>query len=81
MCLAVPMKVLEVDGDMGLVEIGGIRKKADLSMVNPVKPGDFVIVHAGFAISVWNEEEARRSLELLHEMSRLVGERDEAQKK
>lgn len=76
MCLATPMKVIEVQGDTGVVEIGGVQRKADLSLVNPVNVGDYVIVHAGFALSVWNEEEAQKTLELLGEMSRLVGEQD-----
>jgi hydrogenase expression/formation protein HypC len=68
MCLAIPMKVLEVNGDTGIVEVGGVRRTADLSLVKPVQVGQFVVVHAGFAISLLDEEEAARTLELINEL-------------
>ena len=73
MCLAIPMKVLEVqnlehDRATGMVEVGGLRREVDLSLVRGVKPGEYVIVHAGFAISVSNEEEAQKTLALFEEI-------------
>ncbi len=76
MCLGIPGKVIEVREDHGLmlgrVDFGGVRKEACLSYLPEVKPGDYVIVHVGFAISQVDEDEALRTLELLSQMGDLV---------
>jgi len=68
MCLAIPMRVLEVSGTTGKVEIGGVRRAIDLSLVGDVKVGQYVVVHAGFALSVADEEEAKKTLALFDEL-------------
>lgn len=72
MCLAIPMKVVEVNDNKGVVETGGIFKAVDISLVSPLSPGDYVIVHAGFAIERMNEAEARKTLDFFDDMVRLV---------
>lgn len=72
MCLAIPMKVVETNGTSGTVEIGGVKRKVDLSLVEKVKIGDYVVVHAGFAISVTDEKEALKTLALFEEISQRV---------
>jgi len=72
------MKVLEVNGTVGQVEIGGVRRAVDLSLVAGVKVGQFVVVHAGFALSVTDEDEAQKTLEIFAEMARRVAEADAA---
>jgi hydrogenase expression/formation protein HypC len=78
MCLAVPGKVLSIDakpGDvlpMAKVSFGGIAKDVCLAYVPEVAVGDYVIVHAGFAISQLNEEEAKEVFESLREMGELM---------
>jgi len=67
MCLAVPMKIVESDGFMATAEMSGVRREVDLTLLPEAGVGDYVIVHAGFAISVLDEEEARQTLELLAE--------------
>ena len=67
MCLAVPVKVIEINGDEGTVEIENVRYTADLRLVEDVKKGDYVIVHAGFAIRKLDEIEAKETLKLLKE--------------
>jgi len=67
MCLAVPMKVIEINGDEGTVEIEKVRYGADLRLVEDLKKGDYVIVHAGFAIKKLDEKEARETLKLMKE--------------
>ena len=63
MCLAIPGKVVEIHEDgSGIVDYGGVRREADLSFVN-AKVGDWVIVHAGFAIEILDEEEAKKTLD------------------
>jgi hydrogenase expression/formation protein HypC len=75
MCLGVPGKVVDVfeeDGiRMGSVDFGGITRKACLEYAPEVELGSWVVIHVGFAISVVDEEEAKRSYELLAEMGNL----------
>jgi hydrogenase expression/formation protein HypC len=68
MCLAIPMKVLELDGQRGVVEMSGARRNIVLAMTPDAKVGDYVIVHAGYALEVMNEEEAMRTLELIRQL-------------
>jgi hydrogenase expression/formation protein HypC len=76
MCLAVPAKVLSTDGAIGKVDFGGSARDVDLTLVD-AKVGDYVIVHAGFAIQVLDEREALDTLEIwkgiLEEGERLEG--------
>ena len=65
MCLAVPARVTSIDGEMATVEIGGVSRAASLMLVSDVVVGDYVIVHAGFAIHKVDPEEAQESLRLL----------------
>lgn len=73
MCLAIPMKVIEVNDNQGIVEAGGIQKIVDFSLLGSVQAGSYVIVHAGFAIQSMNVEEALKTLALFDEMIRLMG--------
>ncbi|BCS55131.1 HypC/HybG/HupF family hydrogenase formation chaperone [Geobacter sp. SVR] len=69
MCLGVPMKVLTINGDDIIAEIDGVRKEASLALLEEkVAVGDYVIVHAGFAISRLNEEYALETLRLMREV-------------
>ena len=76
MCLAVPGKILSVEGDdpflrRGRVDFGGIVKEASLAYVPEAVVGDYVIVHVGFAISRVDEAEAERVFEYLREQDEL----------
>ena len=76
MCLAVPGKILEAT-DLGIsriakVEFGGVTRKVSLDFVPDAQPGDFVLVHVGFAISIIDEEEAQEVFEYLREMGELA---------
>ncbi|MEK6625256.1 MAG: HypC/HybG/HupF family hydrogenase formation chaperone [Bdellovibrionota bacterium] len=64
MCLAIPMKILEIQGTQGSLEVGGVIRSVDLSLVSPVSVGQYVIVHAGFAIAILQEDEAQKTLAL-----------------
>ena len=73
MCLAIPMEVIEVEGEIAKVDSRGMKKEVRLDIVDRIpKVGDFVIVHAGFAIHTMEKEEAKRSLELFDEMAEYV---------
>lgn len=66
MCLAMPAKILSIDGDEAEVDFGGAIRKTNVSMVD-AKVGEYVIIHAGFAIQKVDEEEARETLQLWNE--------------
>jgi len=76
MCLAIPGKILEIDGSnelmrMGRVDFGGVVRDICLTYVPEAGVGDYVIVHTGFAINRLDEESAKESLALLEEMALL----------
>jgi hydrogenase expression/formation protein HypC len=67
LCLAVPTKIIEIKGARAVVEFGGLHKEIGLQLVPDAKLGDFVLVHAGFAIQKLDEQEALETLRLLEE--------------
>ena len=69
MCVAAPMKVVQIDGDNIVAELGGTTKEARLDIIDE-RPelGDYVVIHAGFALHRIDPEEARASLALWKEM-------------
>jgi len=76
MCLGIPGRIIDIRDDgglpMGTVDFAGVRREVCLAYIrDEVEPGDYAIVHVGFAISKVDEEEARRTYELLKEMSQL----------
>jgi hydrogenase expression/formation protein HypC len=76
MCLGIPGRVVEVHDDQGLlmgaVDFGGVRREVCLAyLADQVQPGDYALVHVGFAISRIDEAEAHRTFEALREMSQL----------
>ncbi len=64
MCLEVPGKVLEIKGERAVVDFGGVRREAIISMLDDVKVGDYVLIHVGFAIQKLDIEEAKETLKL-----------------
>jgi hydrogenase expression/formation protein HypC len=77
MCLAVPGRILSIDGDdpllrAGKVDFAGIQKRVNLSYVPEAKAGDYVLVHVGFAISIVDEAEAAQVLGYLKQMGDLA---------
>lgn len=83
MCLAVPGIVVEIDKSlfpvMGKVSFGGVQKSVCLDWIPELAIGDYVIVHAGFAISRLDENEALESLKLFKELEEKLFGQDEAQ--
>ena len=69
MCLSVPARIVTIDGNMADVSVGGALFKAGLHMVENAKVGDYILIHAGFAIQKISEKEALETLELLKEMN------------
>ncbi len=69
MCLAIPMKLERVEGTAGEAEVGGARRTVQLHFLPEAKAGDYVIVHAGFAIERLDEKEAAKTLDLIRRMA------------
>lgn len=68
MCLAIPAKITYLQGTRARVEMGGVEREADVRFLDGLKPGDFVLVHAGFAIEKIDEREAEETLKLLKDI-------------
>ncbi|MEW6019686.1 MAG: HypC/HybG/HupF family hydrogenase formation chaperone [Pseudomonadota bacterium] len=68
MCLAVPAKIVSMEGQMATVEIGGLTKQASLALLPDAGVGDYILIHAGFAISVVDAQEARETIALFRQM-------------
>lgn len=68
MCLSIPVQILSIEGDMAEVSAGGTVFRAGLQMIGNVSPGDYVLLHAGFAIQKISEEEAEETLRILREI-------------
>ncbi len=65
MCLGIPMKIVEIKDRVGVVESMGVRREAILDLLPSAKVGDWVIVHAGYAIQLLDEDSAQETLSLL----------------
>jgi hydrogenase expression/formation protein HypC len=65
MCLAIPARVVALpEPETALIDVGGVRKRVSLALVDGVAPGDYVIVHVGYALTRLDPEEAERTLAL-----------------
>jgi hydrogenase expression/formation protein HypC len=73
MCLAIPAQIISIDGTEAEVKIGGISRKASLWLTPQAKMGDYVLLHAGYAISVVDQAEAEETLELFREIAEKTG--------
>jgi hydrogenase expression/formation protein HypC len=74
MCLAVPALLKSKRDDAGLIELGGVEREISLMLTPEAEVGQYVIVHAGFAINVLDEEEAKVTLALLRELAEAEAE-------
>ena len=73
MCLAIPVKVIEVGAgpgdDWAIVDLGGVKKEVSLALLADVQVGDYVILHVGYALSRLDPEEAEKTLALFAELN------------
>ena len=67
MCLAIPSKITAIENNMADIDVDGVQRKASLLLLEDAKVDDYVIVHAGFAISKLDEAAARETIDLLRE--------------
>jgi hydrogenase expression/formation protein HypC len=74
MCLAIPSKIVEIENNIGTLDVDGVKRKASLLLLEDPKIGEYVIVHAGFAIHKIDESAAMETLKLLREAASKVEE-------
>ncbi len=68
MCVAIPAEVITVEGNKGTVDFGGLLQEINLELVEDVKPGDYVLIHVGFAIEKLSKEDALETLAIFKEL-------------
>jgi hydrogenase expression/formation protein HypC len=71
MCLGIPGKVIEVEGKVAKVELGGLLRDVSLDLCPEVSAGDYVLIHTGFAIQRMDEKDAMETLDLLRQIAEL----------
>jgi hydrogenase expression/formation protein HypC len=71
MCLAVPVKIVSIDGDEAETKIAGVRRLVSIAFTPEARVGDYVLLHTGYAIGVIDEAEAEETLKLLEEIASL----------
>jgi hydrogenase expression/formation protein HypC len=69
MCLSIPVKIISIEGSMAEVSAGGTIFRAGMQMIEDAAPGDYVLLHAGFAIQKISTEEAEETMRLLREIN------------
>jgi hydrogenase expression/formation protein HypC len=74
MCLAIPAEVIKVEGNKGVVDYGGLEQEISLDLVEDVRPGDYVLIHVGFAIEKLSKESALETLAIFKELEELEQE-------
>ena len=75
MCLAIPSKIVKIDDSMGTIDVDGVQRSCSLLLVEDAEVGDWVIVHAGFALHKIDEAAAQASLKILKEAAAFVEEK------
>ena len=73
MCLAIPAKIISIDGTMADVDIAGVTRKASIQLTPEAGVGDFVLLHTGYAISIVSAEEAAETMKVLRELAETMG--------
>ena len=69
MCLSIPAKIVKLDGTTATVDVMGNQRETDVSLVDEPQPGDYVLIHAGFAIEKMSADEAAESLKVWEELA------------
>ena len=72
MCLAIPFQIVKIEGNTAIAEAASVQRKVRIDFIKEPKVGDFIIVHAGFAIEKMKEDQALRNLEAISEAANAV---------
>lgn len=76
MCLAIPSKIVKIEDGIGIIDVDGVQRRTSLLLVEDAAVGDYVIVHAGFALHKIDEAAAMESLKILKEAAAFAEERE-----
>ena len=76
MCLAIPSKITQIDNEMATIDVDGVKRSASLMLLEDAAIGDYVIVHAGFAIKKLDEASAMETIRLLKEAAAFIDDID-----
>ena len=76
MCLAIPSKITKIENNMATIDVEGVKREASLLLLEDARVGDYIIVHAGFAIQKLDESAAQETLDLLREALTAVEKRE-----
>lgn len=71
MCLAIPAKITRIEKNMAEVDINGVKRKADVRLIENLRIGDYILIHAGFAIEKIDPKEAGKTIKLLKEINEI----------
>lgn len=74
MCLGIPLKIVEIDNKLAVGELNGVRRKVRVDLIENLAIGDYVMVHAGFAIEKIDENTALETLEIVEELEEAVNQ-------
>jgi len=74
MCLAIPAKIVSKKGDTVMVDVSGVQREANIMLCPEAKIGDYIIMHAGFAIHILDKKDAEETLQMLSDMEKLANE-------
>jgi len=74
MCLAIPGKIIKIEGKNAVADILGVERKISVELLENIKIGDYVLIHAGCAIQVVDEEEAKKTIQLFNELKDIENE-------
>jgi hydrogenase expression/formation protein HypC len=80
MCLAIPMRITAIDGKIATIELDGLSQRASLMLLPSAAVGDYVLVHAGCAITVLSEEDAQETFDLLGQIGAFDSEASEIER-
>lgn len=69
MCLGIPLKIIEINGNNAIGEMNGIKRNIRVDFIKDIKIGDYVMVHAGFALDKMNEELAKETIQCINEVN------------
>lgn len=72
MCLGIPLKIIEINDKEAIGELNGVKRKVRVDLLPNLKLGDYVMVHAGFAIEIMNEEAAKDTLDAVKEIEEIM---------
>lgn len=81
MCLAIPVRIVRIEGETAVGEVGGVEREVSLVLTPEAKVGDYVIVHAGFAIQILDRQAAEETRQIFDRMAQAIQERRQKTRK